>query len=231
MSTSFRAKYLEVLSTFDDWIIVSEWAQRFTEKYPDLLDKANREAENQANDTTGIREIAARIGSIISQGGYEDKIEIDTSERPRKVRYIAEKDRVEHEKQDIEDDVAPLRRSEIIKLALQSMGNSEQYRITELESISKQLKTFFELEFEVDHASALLNRENPGGHQPDNLQILLKAHNAKKNNDNWVRFSIDEQIDYIEGAIRIQGVVASRMGIEMEYEILESILERLRKVF
>ena len=51
---SIRAKYLEALKTFDDWVIVSEWAQRFGEIHPDLLAKAEREAENQANETTGV---------------------------------------------------------------------------------------------------------------------------------------------------------------------------------
>lgn len=231
MSSSFRVKYLEALKTFDDWVIVSEWAQRFGERYPDLLEKANREAENQANDTTGLREIAARISSIISQDGYEGKIEIDTSERPRKVRYIPEDKRQEHQTQDIEEDVAPLRRNDIIRKANQTLGNHEQYRMTEFEAIAKQLKTYFGLDFEGDHAKALLNKTDPGGHQPDNLQLILKAHNNKKNNDNWLRFSLEEQIDYIESAIKLQGIVAERMQINMEKEILGSLLDRLKKVY
>jgi len=231
MSSTFRAKYLEALKTFDDWVTVSEWAQRFCELYPDLLDKANQEAEKQKNDTTGLREIAARIGSIISQRGYEGKIEVDTSERPRKVRYVSEDKRAEHEKQDIEDDIAPLRRSEIIRSALQLMGTHDQYRVTEFETITKQLKTFFGLDFEVDHAKALLNPSDPGQHHPDNFQVILKAHNSKKNNDNWKRFSIDEQIEYIETSIKLQTLVASRFNIVMEKEILGSLLDRLRKVY
>lgn len=231
MSKSFRAKYLEALKSFDDWVIVSEWAQRFGELYPDLLEKANFEAQNQANDTTGLREIAARISSIISQGGYEDKIEIDTSERPRKVRYIPEENRTEHETQEIEEDIAPLRRNEIIRSANQIMGNYDQYRTTEFEAIARQLKTFFGLDFEVDHANALLNPKAPGVHHPDNFQLILKAHNAKKNNDNWERFTLDEQIEYIESAIRLQELVATRFSIEMEKGILGSLIERLRKVY
>lgn len=231
MSKSIREKYLEALNTFEDWVTVLEWAQRFGELNPDMLEKANREAENQINDTTGLAQLAARIGSIISQGGYEGKIEIDANERPRKVRFITEEKRVEHEQQDIEDDIAPLRRNEIIRNAMQSMGNHEQYRVTEFESIAKQLKTFFGLDFEVDHAKALLNKSDPGEHNPGNFQIILKAHNAKKNNENWERFSINEQIEYIETAIKLQGLVASRFNIELEKEILGSLLERLTKVY
>ncbi len=39
-------KYLEALKTFDDWIIVSEWATKVREVYPDLLAEANAQAEN-----------------------------------------------------------------------------------------------------------------------------------------------------------------------------------------
>ena len=78
---SMREKYLEALQTLEGWVIVSEWAQRFGEINPDLLAKAEREAENQANETTGLREIAARISSVISNGAYKNKIEIDTSSK------------------------------------------------------------------------------------------------------------------------------------------------------
>jgi hypothetical protein len=37
-------KYLEALKTFDDWVIVSEWAVRVGELYPDILEAANKQA-------------------------------------------------------------------------------------------------------------------------------------------------------------------------------------------
>jgi exopolyphosphatase/pppGpp-phosphohydrolase len=37
-------KYLEALKTFDDWVIVSEWAVRVGELYPDILEAANEQA-------------------------------------------------------------------------------------------------------------------------------------------------------------------------------------------
>jgi hypothetical protein len=228
---SMRSKYLEALKTFDDWVIVSEWAQRFGELYPDLLAKAEREAENQANETTGLREIAARISSVISNGAYKNQIEIDTSERPRKVRYIPEELRDEHDAQDIEEDVEPLRRGEIIKRDLNEWHQKDQYRNDEFENISKQLKAFLGIEFEVDHAAALLNSDNPGKHHPDNFQLLLKAHNARKKNDNWPRFTFDEQTEYIHAAIRLQLIVAPKLNIEMDESVIDSLLERLSKVF
>lgn len=226
-----REKYLDALATFDDWVTVSEWTQHFSELNPELLDKANREAEKQANETTGLAQLAARIGAIVSTGGYEEKIEIDTSERPRKVRFIPEGKREEHEQQDIEDDIAPLRRNEIIRNAMESMGKQDSYRVTEFETITKQLKNFFGLDFEVDHARALLNKEKSGEHHPDNFQIILKAHNSKKNNNNWDRFSIEEQIEYIETAIKLQVLVAKRLKIEIVDEVLGSLIERLKKIY
>lgn len=218
---SIADKYLEALKSFDDWVIVSEWATKFGELYPDLLEKANQEAANQANETTGLREIAARISSNISRGAYKDSIEIDTSERPRKVRYIPEDQRGAHETQEIEEDIAPLRRDERIKQDLQSMSVNEKYRTAEFEAIAKQLRGYFGLDFEVDHAEALLNREKPGSHHPDNLQLIIKAHNTRKSNDNWERFTLDEQIEYIETVVRLQGMVATRFESDLDTDVIE----------
>ena len=132
---SMRSKYLEALKTFDDWVVFSELAQRFGEIHPDLLAKAKREVENQANETTGLREIAARISSVISNGAYENQIEIDTSERPRKVRCIPVNLRQEHDAQEIEEDIAPLRRDERIKRDISEWHPKDKYRSDEFEVI------------------------------------------------------------------------------------------------
>ncbi|RLA48422.1 MAG: HNH endonuclease [Gammaproteobacteria bacterium] len=224
-------KYLEALKAIGDWVIISEWAIRFGESYPEILEKAEKEAVNQANETTGLREIAARMSSSISRGAYAGRVEIDDSERPRKVRYLPKEQQAAHLEQDINDDVAPLRRDELIKLAAGAFSAHEQYRVEEFEAISKQLKQFFGLAFEVDHSEALLNPSTPGKHHPSNLQLLLKAHNSKKNNKNWPRFSLDEQIAYIETAIKLQSLVATRFEIEMETEVLGALMARLKGIY
>ncbi|MET0029710.1 MAG: hypothetical protein ABW101_18915 [Candidatus Thiodiazotropha sp.] len=228
---NITAQYLEALKRCDDWLTVSEWAVRVGELYPELLAKAEIEAANQSTDTTGLREIAARISSSISRGAYVDHIEIDTSERPRKVRYVSSEQHEAAIGSEVEDDIAPIRRDDIIRQAVQSMGNSEKYRIEEFDAISRQLKRFFGLDFEVDHAQALLNKIQPGPHHPDNLQLILKAHNGRKNNNNWVRFSLEEQIRYIESVIEMQKIVASRMGVEMTEDVLGSLIERLKSIY
>lgn len=224
-------KYLEALKTFEDWAIVSEWAVRVGELYPELLQEANRQAEGQKNDTTGLRELAARISSRLSTGGFEDTVEIDDSERPRRVRYVSVEDRKQHVAEEIADDIEPLTRQERIEQDSEALTQLERYRMGELETIARQLNRFFGLDFEVDHAMAILNPDAPGKHHPDNLQILTKAHNGKKNKSNWTRFSIDEQIAYIEAVIRLQTIVAPKFGIQMEDTVLGSLLERLKQVY
>lgn len=224
-------KYLEALKTFADWIIVSEWAIRVGELYPELLEEANKQAEQQKNDTTGLRELAARISSRLSTGGFGTDVEIDDSERPRKVRYISEEFKKELIDQELAEDIEPLTRAERIKQDCEALSVAEEYRIAEFEAISRQLNRFFGLDFEVDHAMAILNPENPGKHHPDNLQILTKAHNGKKHKYNWQRFSIDDQIEYIEAVISLQTIVAPKFGIELEPKVLENLITRLREVF
>lgn len=228
---SITEQYLEALQQIDGWTIVSEWAEKVGELYPDLLEKANEEAANQAHDTTGLREIAARISSNISRGAYTDHIEIDTSERPRKVRYVSTEEHDATVTSELEEDIAPLKRSEIIRQAALNMNNSEKYRMGEFEDISKQLKRYFNLDFEVDYAQALLNKDQPGPHHPDNLQLILKSHNSRKNNNNWPRFSLEEQIRYIETVIETQEIVASRLGVELTHDVLGALLERLRRIY
>jgi len=223
-------KYLEALKTFDEWIIVSEWAVRVGELYPDILEAANEQAANQANDTTGLRELAARISSRLSTGGFHE-VEIDDSERPRKVRYISEDQKQERIEDELEADIEPLTRAERIRQDTETLSEVERYRIEEFETIAKQLNKFFSLDFEVDHALALLNPTQAGKHHPDNLQLLIKAHNGKKNKKNWERFTLEEQKEYIRQVIALQTMIASRLEISLVNDVLDSLLERLGKVY
>ena len=223
-------KYLEALKTFDDWVIVSEWAEKVGELYPELLKEADEQAANQANETTGLRELAARISSRLSTGGFKE-VEIDDSERPRKVRYISPEQKEERIEEELEADIEPLTRAERIRQDSQTLTEIERYRIEEFETIAKQLNRFFSLDFEVDHASALLHPTDPGKHHPDNLQLLIKAHNSKKNKKNWQRFTFEEQKEYIERVIALQTMISSRLEIALVDDVLESLLERLHKIY
>ncbi|HFU75886.1 MAG TPA: HNH endonuclease [Arcobacter sp.] len=223
-------KYLEALKTFDDWVIVSEWATRVGELYPDLLALANQQAANQLNDTTGLRELAARISSRLSTGKFTE-VEIDDSERPRKVRYFSEAQKEERIEEELEADVEPLTRKEKIDRDSEKLTTYEQYRVDEFYALSTQFKKYFDLDFEVDHAKALLNKEDAGLHHPDNMQLLIKAHNAKKNKKNWKRFSFEEQKQYIEQVVALQTTIASRLEIDLVDEVLDSLFEKLERVY
>lgn len=231
MGKTITDKYLEALKTINDWALVSEWAVRVGEYYPDILRKADRQAEKQSQETTGLREIAARISSNIARGAYTDQIEIDSSERPRRIRFVTKEQYEESLTAETEEDIAPLKRDEIIKRDLQGLNQKQRYRLEEFQSIARHLKVFNGLEFELDHAQALLNPDSPGAHHPDNLQFLLKAHNGKKHNKSWERFSLDEQIEYIEIVVKLQNIIAHKLGVEEDTGVLEAVLKRLRAVY
>jgi len=174
-------KYTEALKTFNRFITVSDWAQRVCELYPGLLVKAEKEAEAHKNDTTGLREIAARISSLLSAGNFEN-VSIDDNERPRKVKYLTSEEQQSNQEKELNDDIEPITRFEIINQAKNKLKIFEAYRIEEFKNIQKGFKEFFSLDFELDHAQALLDRESQGRHHPDNLQLMFKYHNEKKSN-------------------------------------------------
>jgi len=224
-------KYLEALKTFNDFVTVSEWAVKFAEMYPDELEKANEQAQNQKIDTTGLREIAARMSSRLSAGGFSKTVQIDDSERPKKVKYLTKDELEEHTQNEIDEDIEPLRRQDIINNAKEKMKVLELYRISELENIQRAFKLFFGVDFEIDHAQALLNRDTQGEHHPNNLQLLLKHHNGKKNKNSWKRFTFEEQVEYIEKAISLQTLVADKFNIEIDDKILNNLLDRLKAIY
>ena len=228
-----KEKYIEVLKTFDSFVTISDWATKVGKVYPDLLAKAEKEASQYNKKTTGLREIAARIGSGISSGSYEGLVIVDSSESPRVVMYITKEEYKQKNDFDLEKDIEPISRNEIIKKAEDTLKIKELYRIQEFHQIRDSFKKWFGLDFEVDHSNALLNMEKNGKHHADNLHLLLKFHNGKKSNSNWKRFNYKEQVIYIKKAIDFHKLVASkdRLDIEMNNEILLSLLDRLKKVY
>lgn len=231
MPISITQIYLNSLKCFEGWATVSEWAIKVGELNPEILEKANQEAKNHKNESTGIREIAARISSNISRGAYLGKIEIDESERPRKVRFLTEVEASDYEAKELEEDLAPITRSQRMKFDFENLSQMDKYRLTEIETIISQLRQFYNLDFEVEHAKALLNKDDPGMHHPDNIQILLKSHNRMKSNNNWERFSIVEQVEYIKSAVVLQKMISKRMGIAIEDSVIHSIISRLEAVY
>lgn len=230
-NTSISNSYLEALRAINGWTTVSDWAIKVGEMFPELLEKANKEATNHKRPTTGIREIAARISSWVSTDGFAGKIEVDESERPKRVRILSEEAASHFQERSLEEDLEPLTRAQRIKTDEEALGTKEKYRIAELDTIIRQLKEFFNLDFELEHAKAILNSTDPGKHHPDNLQILLKSHNRLKSNTNWERFTLQEQIEYIKAVVQVQKLVSAKMKIDLHDEVIGSIIERLKLVY
>ena len=224
-------KYIEALSAVDGWATVSEWALKVASVYPELLENANEQARSQKNPTTGIREIAARLSSAVSAGRFGDQIEIDDSERPKKIRFLSREAAVNHAEKELEEDLAPITRFQRIRADEESLSVKDKYRIAEFEVVIGQLKSFFDLDFEFEHAKAILNPADPGKHHPDNIQILLKSHNRLKGSKNWERFSIDEQVEYIDAAVKLQRIVSKRMEVEIVDDVIGSIIQRIKMIY
>jgi hypothetical protein len=230
-SLSMAEKYLKVLKSLKGWVTVSEWAIKFGEIYPDLLEKAEEEAKNHKRPSTGLREIAARISSNVSTGKFTGHIEVDESERPKKVRILSDEAILNYVDSEIEIDLEPLTRTQKIKADEEALSVKDRYRVQEFETIISQLKDLFGLDFELEHSKAILNPKDPGRHHPDNIQILLKSHNRTKGNSNWHRFTLEEQIEYISAVVKVQKIISERTGINFEDEVLDSVIIRLKSIF
>ena len=166
-----------------------------------------------------------------SNTGFSQKILIDDTERPKKVKYLTKEELDNYEQREIEEDIEPIKRQDIINNATSKLEVYELYRITEFENIQKSFKQFFNLDFEIDHAEALLNNEKQGEHHPNNLQLLLKYHNGKKNKNSWNRFTFDEQVDYIKKSVALHSLVADKFEVEIDNKILDSLLNRLNEIY
>lgn len=230
MKSEMKRKYLETLKDIESWATVSEWAKKVAELNPDILVKADREAQSHKRKTTGLREIAARISSIIASGGYEGLILVDESQSPRRVKFLSfnsQKSKEMLAKEDMEE----IDRDERIQSDYEKLGKYPQYRIYELKEIARALKEVTGLSFHLDHARAIKNRTHPGKHGPDNAQILLQVHNAGKNNSNWKRFSLSDQLKYIQAVIELQELVNKKSRKKMDHKFLKSVLARLKAVY
>jgi len=223
--------YLEALQSIGDWTTVSDWALKFAEIYPDQLEKAEKQAAAQKSDTNGLREIAARISSQTSRNEFGGRVEVDTSERPRKVIWLDDVNIKLHEQREQEEDIEPITRRQREKQQYDELSTKDKFRMTEFVDVISQLNKFFGTFFELEHAKSLMNKEDAGDHHPDNIQILLKTHNRSKSGKNWNRFSVEEQLDYISKVINVQKIISTKMGIEIDEEVLDMIFDKIKKIF
>ncbi len=213
-------KYLEALKASNEWVTASEWAQKVAELYPEILEEAEVQARGQKNDTTGMRELTARIHSNIKRGAYDDSIEIDKSERPRKFRYIPKEELRRLEEEELQEELS---RAERIRQDIQHLNSHEKYRIDEMGLIAKAFNQYFKTDLEIDHARSL---SNGGKHHPDNMQLISKTHNRIKSQKSWTRMSKEKQIEYLEKLKDYHSVL-----FQIDESIFDALIARLKQVY
>jgi len=201
----------------------------FPEEYEKV--KIQSSTSSKVKPLTPLRLITTRISSLVTVGRLSKIIKIDDTEIPKKVKFVSKEEFDKNIIKEIEEDLEPLNRQEIIKNSLNKLKILDLYKIAEFENIQKAFKQYFGLDFEIDHAHSLLNNDEKGEHHPNNFQFLLKLHNNKKNNDNWKRFTFIEQIDYIKKAIILHNTIADKLDIEIDDEILNLLFKRLENVY
>jgi hypothetical protein len=85
-STSFggfmkkHEKYLEVLKSFNGYITIEEWATKFVKVYPE-------ETNQEKDKKTIVRDLTKNISALISTKKWDNYISIDTSKKPKKIKY------------------------------------------------------------------------------------------------------------------------------------------------
>lgn len=218
-------KYLEALKQIKDWTTVSDWAKKVAELYPEILKEANKQSKSYKRPSTGVREIAARIGAKFSTTTYDGLVEIDDSQRPRRVRFI--KSQISQHNQKLSEK-EEYNRSKKIRYDNKNLSSHENYRKKEFEKITKTLSKELHINFELEHAAPL---KGGGKDNPNNMQILIKAHNGKKSTSKWTRFTLEEQIDYIRALIDIQKNLEKKMGVKLNDKIIEMVIANLRNIF
>ncbi len=122
-------------------------------------------------------------------------------------------------------------RADIIKRDLSQMSVYDKYRLSEFEYIRNILNSVFNLDFDVDHAQAIANPDQPGSHHPDNLQIMTRRFNAVKNRKSWDRFSFEKQDKHIRHYAEHHLQHAKELGIDASQELLDLLIKRLEIVY
>ncbi|RDU68624.1 HNH endonuclease [Helicobacter brantae] len=218
--------YLEALKQCDDWVSISEWANKIAELYPEEIERIDEKSQKQQKPTEGITQLIRNLSAKTGRGDFSKNIKIDDEGNVRKVKYITEEEKALIEQEDIEEED----RRQIIKQAESKMSQKELYRIKEFSDICSILKNKWGIIFEVDHAYALKG-EKQGKHHPDNLQLLLKMHNGAKNNKDWTRFTFEEQEKYIRNIVETQKIICERMGSKIDDEVVDLLMMRLKAIF
>ena len=86
--------YIEALKTFNDFVTIREWAEKFAKMYPNDFKKAEEKSESQKSSRSAIGEVTKSINaSIINTKNWQLIVKEDKSFRPKKAKYLKEEER------------------------------------------------------------------------------------------------------------------------------------------
>lgn len=78
--------YLEPLKKTNEFLTIRALTQKVCEMFPNLLENATLQIQRHKNPTTPFKAVYGRIQSEISRGRYQQRIDIDTTCKPMKIR-------------------------------------------------------------------------------------------------------------------------------------------------
>ena len=218
-------KFIEVLQTFKEPITIAKWAKRIVELYPAILIQTNSKTDKRMT----VLELATAISLKVSKGEFSH-VEVKNCLPYRKVQYISNGSQNKLSKVYANEDIEVMLLESRMNNELVKLNESDRYRIEEFKNVTNQLNKYFNMNFELHHATSLLNKQRPGKHHPNNLQLLTAEHVLKKE-DGKKKFTIEEQKAYIKRTLVVDSMVSKASEVSLIDEVLDMLLERLAKVY
>jgi len=218
-----KERFVNVLSTFERPVTLSEWTNRIIEYYPAILNQIN----SQTNEPMTHKTLASTLSLKVLRGEFPEVKILDLESR-KNALYMVENKNLSQGKafKNTTKRRFDSRREKIT----QKYSNQDKYRFEEFNNICRQLNKYFGLDFKLDYAQSLSHTQKRGRDYLENIQLLIKEHTLLKK-DKSKRFSIEEQKAYIKRVISVHMMLDRSIDINLMDDILEMLLDRLEKVY
>ncbi len=219
-----KEKYIKVLKDIDNWVSIREWVDEVATIHPDLFEEmvvagAGWTPPNTGNDVLW-RKLNYLTKDLMKKN--DPNIEVSDKGKFKQIRYIENRLELTEE---------TLTRGERIQEDTELLSLWDLHRIEEFRAVARSLNRLFKTDFEVDHSEAILSKNQPGSHHPNNLQLLSKRVNVIKGSRSWNRFSWDEQVDYIKKLVQSNTCIKDRLSIVATDDNLGLYLTQLELVY
>jgi len=218
-----KERFINVLSTFERPVTLSEWTNRIIEYYPAVLNQIN----SQTNELMTPKALASTLKRKLSRGEYPEVKIVDLGAYRDRL-YMVKTNNLTPRKGF--KDIAKRRLEQRREKTTLKYSTQDKYRFEEFNTICRQLNKYFGVDFKIDYAMSLLHTPKRGRDYLKSIQLLTKAHTQIKKEDTK-RFSIEEQKAYIKRVISVQMMLDRSMDIHLTDDILEMLLDRLEKVY